>query len=373
MRLGVDGWRLHGRLTGVGRYLSNVMRYWEEEALEGRFEQVTLYTPAPVDRDAFGLPSTIRERVLDPHWRMLVWQNLRLGPTVSDDVLFCPSYVRPLVARSRTVVTCFEATQKLFPSYYPRKARLVNTPLNGWSARHARLVLTATEAARADIAGAYGVPHERIRIVPLAPAEGFHPYPGDARLDDARRRYLDSTAAPYVLYVGKLTTRRNVPLLVEAFAELKRRGAYPHRLLVIGLNTTGLDVAGLARTLGVESDVRYVPHVPDDDLALLYAGAEMFVLPYSYEALSLTALEAQAAGCAVITLDSPGLREQTDGNALLLQRAEVRELVEAMTRLADDPALRARLVADGLEHAAGFTWERCSLETLAVLEEAARL
>jgi glycosyltransferase involved in cell wall biosynthesis len=370
--LGVSGWRLHGPRTGIGRYLSNVMRFWTREAAAGRFDAITLYTPAPVERDEIVLPDAVHERVLGPHWRMLVWENLRLGPTVSDDVLFCPSYSRPLATRSRTVVTCFEATQKLHPEFYPAFARLVYSPLFGWSSRHATLVITATEAARKDIVGAYGVPEERVRVVPLAPAEAFRPRSGDPRLEEVRHKYVDSTA-PYVLYVGKLTARRNVPMLVEAFAELKRRSTGPHVLLVIGLNTTGLDVIGMARTLGVENDVRYVEYVPDDDLALLYSGADMFVLPYAYEALSLTALEAQASGCPVITVDAPGLREQTGGRALLVPRADVRELVEAMSRLAGDAQLRARLVEDGLAHAGRFSWERCSLETLAVLDEAASM
>ncbi len=371
MRLGVNGWRLHGRLTGVGRYLSNVMRYWDEEAVAGRFDRVTLYTPAPVDREAFRLPATIHERVLNPHWRMLVWENLRLGPTVSDDVLFCPSYSRPLVARGRAVVTTFEATLKLHPEFYPRRARVLYAPLYGWSARHARLVVTATETAKRDIVRAYGVPEDRIRVIPLAPAEVFAPR-ADPQLADVRRRFLGSSA-PYFLYVGKLTARRNVPMLVEAFAELKHRAPLPHKLLVIGLNTTGVDLGSVARERQVEQDFHYVEYISDEDLSLLYSGAEAFVLPYSYEAVSLTALEAQAAGCPVITVDTDGLREQTGGHALLISRAEVHEIAAAMETIAGDEVLRRALVARGLAHARRFTWERCSLQTLAVLEEAAGL
>ncbi len=371
MRLGVNGWRLHGALTGVGRYLSNVMRYWDEEAVAGRFERVTLYTPAPVDREAFRLPATIHERVLSPHWRMLVWENLRLGPTVSDDVLFCPSFSRPLFARGRTVVTTFEATEKLHPKFYPRRTRVLYTPLHGWSAGHASLVVTATETAKHDIVRAYGVPEERIRVVPLAPAELFRPL-ADGAARETAARYL-GTEAPYFLFVGKLTARRNVPVLMEAFAELKRRRSLPHKLLVVGLNTTGLDIDALAARFGIEADFRYVDYVPDVDLNLLYNGAEAFVMPYSYEALSLTALEAQAAGTPVITADAPGLREQTGGHGVFVPDVGVMEIAEAMDRLARDAALRGELVANGLAHAQRFTWERCSLDTLAVLAEAARL
>ncbi len=78
-------------------------------------------------------------------------------------------------------------------------------------------------------------------------------------------------------------------------------------------NTTGVDLDGKARELAYEDDFRHYDYVADDDLSLLYAGAESFVLPYSYEALSLTALEAQATGCPLLTVDTPGLREQRAG------------------------------------------------------------
>lgn len=372
MRLGVDGWRLHGQLTGVGRYLSNVLRHWTADAIAGRFERVTLYTPAPIDRTAIELPQAVEERVVGPHWRQLVWQNIRFAAVADEDVLFCPSWTRPLAARGATVVTTFEATQKLFPELYPFRARFLYTPLYGRSARRSALVITTTRTAAEDIARAYGVDEEKIRIVPLAPPEIFRPLGDDPRTAEAAYRYL-GRPAPYFIHVGKLTARRNAPMLVQALAEWKRRSPSAHMLLVIGLNTTGVDLEGMAQRLGVANDVRYVDYVPDDDLRLLYSGAEGFVLPYTYEALSLTALEAQAAGTPVITVDVPGLREQTGGHALFMERAEVDEIVRAMAHLASDGALRRDLVERGLAHARQFTWERCARETLAALEEAARL
>lgn len=368
----MDGWRLHGQLTGVGRYVSNVLTHWTADAIAGRFERVTLYTPVPIDRTAIALPAAIEERVVGPHWRQLVWQNLRFAAAAHDDILFCPSYIRPLAVRGKTVVTTFEATQKLFPQLYSRRTGRVYTPLHGWSARRSALALTTTKTAAADIVRAYGVDEEKIRIVPLAPAEIFRPLQDDPRTPEAVYRYL-GRRAPYFLHVGKLTTRRNAPMLVEAFAEWKRRSPNAHMLLVIGMNTTGVDLEGMAQRLGVEDDVRYVEYVPDDDLSLLYSGSEAFVLPYTYEALSLTALEAQAAGTPVVTVDVPGLREQTGGHALFMRGAEIEEIVRALDHVSNNGALRRDLVERGLAHARQFTWERCARETLATLEEATRL
>jgi glycosyltransferase involved in cell wall biosynthesis len=331
---------------------------------------VTLYTPAPIDRTAIEVPPTITERVVGPHWRKLVWENLRLASAAHDDVLFCPSYSRPLAVRGRTVVTIFEATQKLYPDQYPWHVRAVYSPLYGYGARRSRFVITASEAAAVDIERMYGVHRSSLRIVPIAPAEVFRPVADRARIGGAVARYLDEDV-PYFLHVGKLTARRNAPLLLEAFARLERESGGPHKLLVVGLNTTGMDLAGLATELGIGRSFRHVPYVPDDDLALLYAGAEAFVLPYTYEALSLTALEAQAAGCPVITVDTPGLREQTGGHALFATRLDVTEIAALMARVTTDAALRQRLVDSGLAHATRYTWRRCSLETLDVLHDAA--
>ncbi len=371
VKLGINGWRMHGQRTGIGRYLFNVVRHWDTAALAGRFNEVNFYTPQPLDRAEIPLPENMRERVVGPNWRMLVWENLRLGPVATDNVLFCPSYSRPLVARGKTVVAMFDATLHLHPQLYPAAARLFNDRLYRWSVRHSTLVITGTETARQDIVRSYGVPVERIRIVPLAPAESFKPLFGAPQVSQAVARYLGSSA-PYFLFVGKLTARRNVPMLMEAFAELKRQQAIPHKLMIVGLNTTGLELAPLAERLGISGDFSHCPYVSDEDLNLLYNGATAFVMPYTYEAVSLTALEAQATGTPVVTVDTPGLRETTNGIALWMARAEVREIVAALARLVKDETLRRRLSEEGLSFARQFTWQRCAAETLNVLAEAAR-
>ncbi len=371
MRLGINGWRIHGRRTGVGRYLFSIVRHWTPEVVSGGFSKITFYTPRPIDRQEIPLPENIEVRVVGPNWQMLVWENLRFAPAAGDDVLFCPSYSRPIMARGRPVVVTYETTAHLYPKLYPRSSRLFYDRLYGWSARHAALVVTTTEAAKRDIVRCYGVPPSKIRVVPLAPADGFRPVRDEALLRRVKEHYLGA-AAPFFLYVGKLTTRRNVPKLLEAFALLKRRASLPHKLLVVGLNTTNLDLPALADSLGVAGDVRHVEYVPDADLNLIYNGAEAFVMPYTYEAVSLTTLEAQAVGTPVITTDTPGLRENTGGAALFISRAEAEEIAAAMSRLLQDRSLRQELSEKGLAHAQRFSWKRCAEETIAVLSEAGR-
>lgn len=369
MRLGVNGWRLQGHRTGIGRYLFNVVRHWTAGAGSGGIEAITFYTPRPIDRQHTPLPGNIRERVLGPVWPMLVWENLCLAPVVREDVLFCPSYSRPLWSRARTVVATHEAMLPQHPELYPLSARVFYRQLYGWSARQATLVITSCEAARQDIARYYRVPLSRIRVVYMAPAEVFRFRRDDARLGEIRAQYTGSSA--FFLFVGKLIFRdRNVPRLLEAFAALRRRTSLPHRLVIVGLGTR-TRLAERVAQLGIADDVVFFDYVPDEDLGLLYNAAEAFVLPSPIETLSLPVMEAQASGTPVICADTPGLREITGGAALLMPRADGPALAEAMARLAGDPALRHDLAARGLTAVARFSWRRCAAETLAVLEEAA--
>jgi glycosyltransferase involved in cell wall biosynthesis len=346
------------------------VKHWADDAVAGRFEEINFYTPAPVDEADVPLPKNVRQRILRSKSRMLIWENLRLGPTADEDVLFCPSHTRPLIARGKIVVTTHDATQKLFPDLFPMSARLFYTPFYGWSARHATLVITDSEAGRQDIARCWGVPLSKIRVVYLAPAEIFKPLRGDDRIAEAKHRFLGSST-PFFLFVGKLSGRRNIPRLLEAFAEFKRKTALPHKLLMVGLNIHNLSLSTLIQDLGLSNDLRHCPYLSDDDLNSLYNAAEAFISPAEYETISLPVMEAQATGTPVICIDTGGMREITGEAAVLIPKLQVEELVRAMFRVAGDAPLRRRLSEEGLAHARHFSWARCASETLAVLEEAA--
>lgn len=369
MKLGINGWRLQTR-TGVARVLLNIVKHWTRDFVADRFQKITLYSPTPLSPE-LPIPTFVERRVVGPNLNMLVWENFRFAMAADDDVLFCPSFSRPLFARGKTVTLVHEATQALFPQFYPTSARFIQTPLYGWSARNSTLVITPSNQARQDIIKAYGAPAEKVRVVPLAPPEMFRPLADDPRVPQIRKRYA-AGEEPFFLFVGKITPRRNVPSLIEAISELKIRGL-PHKLVIVGLNTANVDIAGMVDRLGLADRLYYCEFVNDKDLALLYSAAEGFILPCSYEAVSLTVLEAQAAGTPVITSDTPGLREMTGDAALFLRDSSVASIAEAMSTLGNDAALRQSLTARGLANAGHYSWRRTSDKTLNILKEAASL
>jgi glycosyltransferase involved in cell wall biosynthesis len=369
--LGVNGWRLLGRRTGVGRYLLNVLRYWDDAAVAARFRRVVVYTPRPLGPERAELPPNLECRVLTPEARMLVWENAVFGPRVTDDVVLHPSFSRPLIARGRTVVVTHEASHKLYPQFFPRR-HWYSMPslylgLYGWSARRADLVLSDNDSARSDVIRAYGVDPRRICAIPLAPTEAFQPgAPADAAA--VRRKYCGADV-PYFLHVGKLSPYRNVPALMEAFSRLKQRSDVPHALVVVGKNELGVGLQDMAAGLGIARHFVYLDYVSDAELVSLFQAATAFVMPYQYNTVSLPTLEAQACGIPVIATES--LREMTGGHAILCGQPDAASLADALATVVRDDALRQKLSDEGRAFAQQFSWRRTSHATLDALARVA--
>lgn len=370
MRLGIHGWRLCAHRTGVPRYLRSLVREWDGTSSH-RFSDITLYTPRPLDDDdEQAIAPAIHRAVLPSSARMLVWENLQLGLRASDDVLFCPSYSRPLVARGRTVVVTHDMIYCVQPRLFPAHSRGFYRALYGWSDRHATLVIAVAEAVKDEIVHYCGVPPERVRVTYLAPAPYFRPVEDAVAVAAARRRVIGADV-PYFLFVGKTTGRRSLTTVIEGFARFCTSRHLSHRLLLVGRGTDSGVLRAHAARLGVADRVVHAGFLDDDTLNLLYNGATALVTGAVYETTSLPVMEAQAAGVPVICYGNPGMVEITDGAAMLLRSMDTASISDAMVDLAEDAALWRSLRDRGLASAARFSWARCARETMAILEEAA--
>lgn len=371
MRLYIDGWRADGR-TGVARYLTNIVEQWSGDAVASAFDGAWFCTPRPMPQLDARLPANLQRRVFGPDLPMLVWQTVALGPRLRDGVLWCPSYSTPVASGARVVVTTHDATHAIFPELYPRIDRLFYTRWYGWCARHASLVITNNATTRDDIVRAYGVPIERTRVVPLAPAAAFSQLSCDRTANETRARF--SAGQPYFLNVGTQSRRRNVPTLIRGFAEFKRRTGAPHKLVLVGRSPPDLDVPSIASGAGIgPGELVHQSYVSDADLNALYNACEAFVLVAAYEANSLTAIEAQTTGTPIVVADTPGMREMTGGQALFLQRVEEDKVADALAAIAGDSELRADLGRRSWQYAQQFSWKRTAAATMAVLAEAASM
>lgn len=339
MIVGVDATRLLGPRTGVGRGLEYLLRSWAGSELP--FDRVEIYSPAPIP----DLPADERFRsvVLPSRGPGIWWETVRLGPRGAGlDVLFAP-YTLPLRYRGRAVVEnhgLLVGPNLAWPWQLRRRGRTWHA---AWSARAASAVVAVSPVARNDLVRWCRVPEERITVCPLGMSEVFRPArPGDRDEVDAAVRAVIGATEPFLLFVGKLSPRRHVPELVEAFERVARRRADLH-----------LVVVGPGEPVQAGSRVHHVAHLDHGALALLYRAARALVLPSTQEAWSVPIAEALASGCPVVAVEGPwldGIREAI----LTVPAPEVEPLAEALTRLLDDDGLAAALRAEGLRLASGF-------------------
>jgi glycosyltransferase involved in cell wall biosynthesis len=364
MRIAIDARLWAEPRSGIGRYTRSLTESLLRLAPE---EQWILYVDRPPG------PALVGAEVRCLPWpQRLIWSlwhapsDLRRRPV--DVFHGVTGFELPRRGPWALVTTVHDLVPLRLPALVPARHRWAVRCLLGGALRRAHRVIAVSETTRAELLARYGLPPARVVVVPEAAAPHFAP-PPPPTLAAARTRYhLDR---PYVLFVGFLEPKKNLGVLLEAVARLRRTGAWGEtELVVVGAPGWGPDPARHAHALGLDGTVRFVGPVPDGDLPALYGGALAFAFPSLWEGFGLPALEAMAAGAPVIASNRGALPEVTAGAALLVDPTPG-PLAEGIERLLAEPTLRERLRLAGLTRAAQFSWERTARETLAVYRAAA--
>ena len=360
--LAVLGSRLCEPLTGVGRYLEKLLEHWA--ATDHPFERIRVYAPGRPRVRAEALGGRNAVTVIPPRLSPLWWEHAQAPAAMRHaDVVFAP-YILPWTMASRGVVSSLGIYDGR-PGDFPWLARLRTTPLFRHSARRALAVIANSESTRADLVRHYGVPRERIEVVLLGADERLSPgeSPQQPLPEEVRRRF-GAPAQPFFLFVGKISKRRNIPLLLASFAEAVRRRDLPHSLVIIGPDAWGVDPLGLAQRLGVRNRVHWIEHVAMPDLLHFYRAARAFALPTEHEGFSLTIVEAMACGTPAIVFEHAALQGPVRD---AVQTADATNLADVLARVAESGALYDELRRKGLECAARYRWSDTAAATMDVL------
>jgi glycosyltransferase involved in cell wall biosynthesis len=260
-----------------------------------------------------------------------------------------------------------------FPALTPWRYRNAFRLLMRRAIRVADRIIAVSESTRGDLVELLHAPPKRITVVPEAADARFHPIEDRAAFAPVRLRY--ALPGRFLLFVGLLEPKKNVGGLLHAVARLKRTGRWPGDLRLVVVGDRGWAVGTLpqqVRTLELEGIVRFLGHVPDADLPLLYGAAEAFVFPSLYEGFGLPVLEAMACGTPVVASTRGSLPEVAGDAAVLVDPDRPESLAEGIARVVGDPALREECRDRGLRRARAFSWRRTAEATLDVYRQAAR-
>jgi glycosyltransferase involved in cell wall biosynthesis len=229
-------------------------------------------------------------------------------------------------------------------------------------------VIAVSQRTASDAIRLLGIDPARMKVVHEAAAPAFAPRPREL-LPSVAGRYGFDAARPYALFVGTLEPRKNVPLLLEAFA-LLRRELDAQLVLVGGRGWLDEPVFAAHARSGLGDAARFLESLGEGDLAVLYSHAGVFVLPSLYEGFGLPVVEAMACGAPVVCSNAGPLPEVAGDAAMLLAPESPNAWASAMLEVMTDARLAQSLRQRGFERARGFSWERAALATREVYREA---
>jgi glycosyltransferase involved in cell wall biosynthesis len=363
-----------GRM-GIGSYAENLLSQFREVAPDISFT-VALQSDDPALRAA--IPARIRTLQLPAslfRWLpgRLFFEQLIL-PWLAwrhqAEVIHSLHYSLPLLpTRARRVVTMHDMTAYVLPHMHPWFKGAYMRVFIRQAVQHADRLIFVSSSALEDCRSWFRLPLDNAVVIHHGSSEAFRPDGPPGALADVRARY--GLPPRYLLYLGTLEPRKNIPFLLRAFAQLAQR--HPDaRVVIAGKKGWYFDeIFHTAEALNLADQVIFTGYVEEADKPTLIRGASLFLYPSLHEGFGVPVIEAMASGVPTIAGNRTSIPEIAGDGALLIDPESLPELAAALEHLYTDEAARSELAQRGMVQAAKFSWTKTAEETAAIYRQTA--
>ncbi|MDT8391091.1 MAG: glycosyltransferase family 1 protein [Lentisphaeria bacterium] len=294
------------------------------------------------------------------NWKLFrLFQQRVLLPGKVDrsafDVSHHPGYVAPRRGKTPRVVTIHDALVYSHPElcrastvahYRFCLPRTVNS---------AAVIVVPSRSARQALIDFFPDAADKTRVVPWAVDERFQPRAAAGERDRLRAAYR--LPERFLLFVGQIEPKKNLPGLLNIFKTLRQNGVTSRDLVIAGgRGWERVDLRQRARELGIMDHVHLLGFVPSADLPALYRAADICVFPSLCEGFGLPPLEAMACGTPAMVSDQGALPEVVGETMPARPPDDIAGWADELTIMIRDDAERGRLAEAGVKRAARFTW-----------------
>jgi glycosyltransferase involved in cell wall biosynthesis len=308
-------------------------------------------------------------RLLYPMWASA--RRPRLPSRFGElDVVHATNHVAvpPTRAGQALVATVHDLAFARFPELFPDRWRRLYERGVKIAIDEASVILVPSEFVRQELRDR-GADVERVRVTPLAPSQTFVRQDDTVEDDEPRGLVPD---APFVLAVGTVEPRKNLPRLVRAFRRATADASLSHHLVIAGPAGWHQDELVDERAADDDGRVHMLGWLDGHRLDLLYREAAAAAYVSLYEGFGIPVLDALARGVPTLASDIGAISEVAAGAALLVDPLDEDAMAEGLVRILTDEAVRADLAAKGPARAGRYSWDATARATLAAYREVAR-
>jgi glycosyltransferase involved in cell wall biosynthesis len=287
----------------------------------------------------------------------------RMFPNI--DVFHATEHLLPRLKKTRSVFTLHDLIFQFDPdSHKPLNIAFLKTLMPRFL-KAADAIIAVSENSKRDAIYLYGIPADKIHVIYEGVDPKFTPITDPDRLSHVRSKY--HLPDRFILHVGTIEPRKNLPLLFEVAAQTNE-----HLVVAGKLGWLTDPILAKVKELGVEDRVTFTGFIDDDDLPALISSANVLAMPSKYEGFGLPVLEALACGTPVVASNAASLPEVGGDAALYAWHDDVRSWIRLLTLALDDTELRGWLREKGLRQAAKFRWNKMARETAEVYRRVSR-
>lgn len=369
MRVLIDGTTLLLRSAGVKNYVYHwIAALWQ---IAGR-QTIAVFPYLDSIGDLSHETSPVNRAGTWARIGWVLFSNIRGNPALSlairdVDVFHASLHVANPPSSAALTGTLHDFTCSLMPETHTAVNVQATLRYAERLKKRARRVIAVSAQTKSDAVRLMGFDPERIDVIHHGVDDAYRSVAPD---DIERVRAAYRLIKPYILFVGTIEPRKNVDLLLDAYAQLRPSTRDEFDLVVVGPKgwSSGPTIARL--TSGLQG-VRYLGYVPEQDLPAVTAGAAVFIYPSLYEGFGFPVAQAMAAGTPVITSNVSSLPEIAGDDAVFIDPRSLSGMAAGIERVLLAPTLARDLAERGRARAERYTWERCARESLAFFERAA--
>lgn len=268
-----------------------------------------------------------------------------------------------------SIITIHDLTTLRYPDLNPKFDYWYWKLILPVMVRKARIITTVSKNAAKDIIKYFNIPKEKIRVIYNSYASIYEPMPPSV-IKRIKRKYQISGA--YILSVGRIDPKKNLSLLVEAFAKLVKENKYTGKLVLVGevyRKNPDLRLRSTIEKHHLEQRIIFTGPVPDSDLVSIYSGATVVVITSLHEGFGITALEAMACGVPLVTTPAGAIREVVSDGALIVENPTPHNLQQSILAVIQSPKMRNGFIRKGYNRSREFSWKKSAIKMISIYKE----